>query len=78
LAIDAERRHLGDGCGSDRPSQRREPEYGDRLSLAYTHDAYMPYTPLNPGTQASGEPVLLFPTITRLQGFVGLQYDIGS
>jgi hypothetical protein len=49
-----------------------------RVSLAYTRDAYVPYTPLIRGPQAPGEPVLLFPTIARIQGFFGLQHDIGS
>jgi hypothetical protein len=46
-----------------------------RASLGYVHNPYLPYTPLTPGSQAPGERPLLFPVVSRLQGFLGLQYD---
>jgi outer membrane receptor protein involved in Fe transport len=47
-----------------------------RASLSYVHNPYVPYTALLPETQAPGETPLRFPVITRLHGFLGLQYDV--
>jgi outer membrane receptor protein involved in Fe transport len=44
-----------------------------RLSFTYVHNPFLPYTPLIEGTRA-----LLTPAVTRLQGFLGLQYDYGK
>jgi outer membrane receptor for ferrienterochelin and colicins len=47
-----------------------------RAALTYVHNPYLPYTPVLPEVQAPGEAPLRFPVISRLQGFLGLQYDI--
>lgn len=46
-----------------------------RASLTYVQNPYLRHSAVSFATQAPGEPRLLYPVITRLQGFFGLQYD---
>jgi outer membrane receptor for ferrienterochelin and colicins len=47
-----------------------------RASVGYVHNPYLPYTTLYFSERAPNDPSRLFPVVTRLQAFVGLQYDI--
>jgi outer membrane receptor protein involved in Fe transport len=48
------------------------PSLRFRASLTYVRNSYLPYS------VTTAEPLVLFPVGSRLYGFVGLQFDIGS
>jgi hypothetical protein len=43
-----------------------------RASITYVHNSVLPYS------VTPTEPLVLFPVSSRLYGFVGLQFDLGS